>query len=742
MPTKRVVVASCALRVFAVLAGVLLVMTSWAGPVRADPDYLPHRPWVAGFGGLCDAGPLVCTRMDELAFNGRIDAVLLTSTDQRGIGLVAPYGFSFGLLQRVEGGVYTHSGVWEKPEGGDTRTGFEQGPMRFALKGLLWPWRRDPHQHFAVLLDFEYEARLPRFDGPNQLGLLTNLGALRAVVNLPLGGAELGLSVGALFDWHGRYGTAELGLRVGWHLPFLPDLKVFAEGAARGLFVRVNTTEPIPGALDPARPIVPGGVLGLGISLRHLRAVDFAMGVHVGFGGTAPFFLTLRFADIAWGKGYPRPRSLVVDAARELALWVQEQVASIDPMFNDQCVMIDDAPPHGTGGSMSLIGRKTPDGGHCLWNGLWLKKHRNHQKIEYWKNKRGTLLCHDRARDHCFARRASTEEPWEAIENPAHRAVLRGDCIFEDADTKQRLTHFGKLTPERQSCTDGKSTVPVGQYVGYEPALHQIDLGLQGQHRWSVLAGYTEPTALQRLGTALGRGIEDGQQENKQAEDDQKAAAAAGDAKLGAALKTVEEMTAARLISGVEVAEQEAADELRHAGADPKGTFSRALDRIRHGIEDTAGRIREGVKSSAQDAISWSKKPAMEQAEDILKLGGRKAATAHRDGTEHVAIGLGMGAAGHVVSGVAGQVTRPGQPFTKGGKKEVWSRNAAKNAGTPKCDSCGVEVIKPQKHTKAVTPPAHEGQVDHMTARSKGGSGTPDNGQLLCRDCNLEKSNR
>ena len=37
-------------------------------------------------------------------------------------------------------------------------------------------------------------------------------------------------------------------------------------------------------------------------------------------------------------------------------------------------------------------GPKTPDGEHCLWNGLWLKKNRDNQKVAYWKNKSGTAL--------------------------------------------------------------------------------------------------------------------------------------------------------------------------------------------------------------------------------------------------------------------------------------------------------------------------------------------------------------
>jgi len=69
----------------------------------------------------------------------------------------------------------------------------------------------------------------------------------------------------------------------------------------------------------------------------------------------------------------------------------------------------------------------------------------------------------------------------------------------------------------------------------------------------------------------------------------------------------------------------------------------------------------------------------------------------------------------------------------------VWEQNAAKYEGVNKCDKCGVEVVKPQQHAKGVTPPNNEGHVDHIKSRATGGSGTPDNGQLLCRTCNLDK---
>lgn len=622
---------------------------------QAVAQDMPHRPILPGFGGLCDGGPLPCTRIDELAFNARVDAILLPNTSLRNIGFVAPYGFSIAALGHVEGGIFTHTSFWDQPVGGQSQAMWQQGPVRFALKGLLWPLKKNAHLGFAVLLDFEYEARLPHFDGANQLGLLTDLGVLRAVVNWPIGLAEVGLTAGALFDWQGRYGTAEVGARAGLHLPFLRDVKVFAEGLARGFASVVKadeTTGPLPGAIDPTRAIVPGGALGFGIASRMNRKVDFAMVVHVGFGDVAPFFLTLRFADVAWGEGYPRPQSLVVDALREFAAWVREQAASIDPIFNETCLMLDDGPNGHLGKSMDLLGHKTSDKQHCIWNGLWLRA-----DAHYWKNKRGTLLCHDEARKHCFAERKSNKEPWEPLENPAHTARLRGDCIFEDAETRGRLTHFGQLTPDGRSCTDGSTTFRVGEHVAYHPELRQIDRGMQGTTRQHPPLEYdAPPTGLQRLATALGRGIEAGQQENKESETRTKAQAAAADQQIDATLKKAEQMTPAKLMDGLTAAEREAEADIQHAGADPMGTFNRALGSIKQGIENTAASVKEGVVgtaqqvkdgvvSTAQDASAWAKEPAIEKAEDVLKFGGRKAATAPRDVTVSVGTGIVTGGA-------------------------------------------------------------------------------------------------
>lgn len=69
-------------------------------------------------------------------------------------------------------------------------------------------------------------------------------------------------------------------------------------------------------------------------------------------------------------------------------------------------------------------------------------------------------------------------------------------------------------------------------------------------------------------------------------------------------------------------------------------------------------------------------------------------------------------------------------------------KNKLANNGKVICENCLVETVPSQKSQKGVVPPKNEVQVDHIKPKSSSGSGTPKNGQVLCRDCNRKKSNK
>ncbi|AZA84950.1 sugar-binding protein [Chryseobacterium lactis] len=84
------------------------------------------------------------------------------------------------------------------------------------------------------------------------------------------------------------------------------------------------------------------------------------------------------------------------------------------------------------------------------------------------------------------------------------------------------------------------------------------------------------------------------------------------------------------------------------------------------------------------------------------------------------------------------KVGREGKDFTKAGKQTVIKKNEIKY-GKVKCESCGIETTPAEQSKKGVVPKKSERQVDHLKRKREGGRGNPDNGQVLCRGCNLDK---
>jgi 5-methylcytosine-specific restriction endonuclease McrA len=92
----------------------------------------------------------------------------------------------------------------------------------------------------------------------------------------------------------------------------------------------------------------------------------------------------------------------------------------------------------------------------------------------------------------------------------------------------------------------------------------------------------------------------------------------------------------------------------------------------------------------------------------------------------------------HEPVGLAGR----GKRFTTQQKKSVKKENASANEGKTRCEECRVETVPAKKHEKGVTPPPNETHVDHKIPSAKGGPSEVDNGQVLCRDCNLKKGDK
>ena len=77
---------------------------------------------------------------------------------------------------------------------------------------------------------------------------------------------------------------------------------------------------------------------------------------------------------------------------------------------------------------------------------------------------------------------------------------------------------------------------------------------------------------------------------------------------------------------------------------------------------------------------------------------------------------------------------QPGANFSPGVKK------GAAEAADQTCKICGAKTVPAKKSEKGVTPPANEGQTDHIKPKSKGGTNDPSNAQHTCRSCNRKKS--
>jgi hypothetical protein len=83
-----------------------------------------------------------------------------------------------------------------------------------------------------------------------------------------------------------------------------------------------------------------------------------------------------------------------------------------------------------------------------------------------------------------------------------------------------------------------------------------------------------------------------------------------------------------------------------------------------------------------------------------------------------------------------------GKPFTKTQKEKILAENEARNGGQLRDDVTGEPLVRPQQHTRGVTPPDNEAQIDHVYPRSQGGPNTNSNAEVRARIHNLKKGDK
>jgi RHS repeat-associated protein len=155
--------------------------------------------------------------------------------------------------------------------------------------------------------------------------------------------------------------------------------------------------------------------------------------------------------------------------------------------------------------------------------------------------------------------------------------------------------------------------------------------------------------------------------------------------------------------------------------------------------EPGSGRAREGYEHG------YVTEPAMKEAlENAGALLGRGKGRAGPGPARAVPKAVPKAAPAKVPAAGGGTAggERAGKTFTPKGRAEIDTENAARHGGANVCENCGSAVVPGQKSQKGVSPPRNERQRDHIIPKSQGGNGDPSNGQVLCRGCNLEKSDR
>jgi hypothetical protein len=82
-----------------------------------------------------------------------------------------------------------------------------------------------------------------------------------------------------------------------------------------------------------------------------------------------------------------------------------------------------------------------------------------------------------------------------------------------------------------------------------------------------------------------------------------------------------------------------------------------------------------------------------------------------------------------------------GLETTSAQRKRILEENKRQNGGVLKSDESGKELSMPKKAEKGVKADMNQAEVDHIKAKSKGGSNSNSNLRVISKEENIKKSN-
>ncbi len=384
-------------------------------------------------------------------------------------------------------------------------------------------------------------------------------------------------------------------------------LKVYVEALGRGVPAYVQKDALPPGPADQA-PIHPQSLMGLGLSFHPHARVDLGVSVQRGFGGLAPWAVSVQFLTFSVGKTYDhRAATPVVQMAADVTVEsvrvIHAYIKSlpIDPVLDNRCMLWDD---NGDLMVQQPLGTRTADGKHCMVEGEKLAIGER-----WWRDRKKSVICHDKKLTDCLMYRRPHEHSYRVL----HRPWVGDDCVLREnvydpsaPSIEKGQTHrtvelalIGSLTKDKKGCTNPAGSVyPIGtQYYREHGHLWVCDAPRIEEQRDRCSLSLAElPQKMQNQTTPVGRiarALDHGLSKKAQAIDkisDQ-------------VVNTADGVADGRITAGTVAGALEA----------------KAKDIVQHASLDAA---KSWIKSKIDDAREWAGKPLIEQGEDLAEEAG------------------------------------------------------------------------------------------------------------------------